>query len=99
VLHGGRSTTAAWRRESVGGETATVTPWARQGGGGRCLRVGGAVQTRSAHGSDWAADGGPHAVLIFFQFNQNWLKLGICKRMPYLAPKIPNFCMLLNWAL
>jgi hypothetical protein len=61
VLHGGgwllyshqrRWTTAAWRWESVGGETATATPWARQGGGCHCLRVVGVVQMRSAHGSD-----------------------------------------------
>jgi hypothetical protein len=46
-------------------------PWARQGGGGRYLRAVGTVRTRYARGSDRAADGGPHAVLIFFQFNQN----------------------------
>jgi hypothetical protein len=75
VLHGGggslysrqrRWTTTVWRRESVGGETVIVTPWARQGGGSRCLTAVGAVQTRSTHGSDQAADGGPHTVLIFF---------------------------------
>jgi hypothetical protein len=32
---------AAWWRESVGGETAAATPWARQGSGGRCLRAVG----------------------------------------------------------
>jgi hypothetical protein len=33
---------------------------------GRYLRVVGAVWMRSARDSDRAADGGPHAVLIFF---------------------------------
>jgi hypothetical protein len=49
----------------------------RQGGGSCYLRAVSAVRTRSARGSDWAADGGPHAVLIFFQFNQNRIKLKI----------------------
>jgi hypothetical protein len=88
---------AAWWRESVGGETAAATPWVRQGCDGRCLRAVGVVWTRSARGSDRAADGGPHAGLIFFQFNQNELKLGIRKRTHYRAPKIPKFCMLVDW--
>jgi hypothetical protein len=48
------------------GEAATAVPWARQGGDGHYLRAVVAVQTRSACGSDRAADGGPHTVLIFF---------------------------------
>jgi hypothetical protein len=60
----------AWRRESVGGEMVAATPWARQGSGGHYLRAVGAVRTRSALGSDRAADGGPHAVLIFFNLTK-----------------------------
>jgi hypothetical protein len=62
--------TAVWRRESVGGETAVAALWAWQGGGGRYLRAIGTVRTWSARGSDWAADGGPHAVLIFFNLTK-----------------------------
>jgi hypothetical protein len=29
----------------------------------------------------------------FFQFIQNWLNFKNSKWVPYLAPKIPNFCM------
>jgi hypothetical protein len=41
--------------------------------------------------------GGPHMVLIFFQLIQNWLNFKNSKWVPYLAPKIPNFCMQLIW--
>jgi hypothetical protein len=44
--------------EAVGGEAAAAVPWARQDGGGCCLRGGvGTVRTRSVCGSDRAADG------------------------------------------
>jgi hypothetical protein len=35
--------------------------------------------------------GGPHTVLICFQFIQNRLNFKNSKWVPYLAPKIPNF--------
>jgi hypothetical protein len=41
--------------------------------------------------------GGPHAVLIFFQFIQNWLNFKNSKWVSYLATKIPNFCMRITW--
>jgi hypothetical protein len=64
--------------DDSGGETAAAAVlWARQGSGHRCLRVVGAVRTRLARGSDRTANGGPHAVLILFQFNQDRLKLEI----------------------
>jgi hypothetical protein len=56
--------------ETVGGKAAAVVPWARQGGGGHCLREVGAVRMQSARGLDRAADGGPHAVLIFFNLTK-----------------------------
>jgi hypothetical protein len=37
--------------------------------------------------------GGPHSVLIFLQFIQNWLNIKNSKWVLYLAPKIPNFCI------
>jgi hypothetical protein len=55
--------------ETMSGEAAAVVLWVRQGGGGHYLRAVGTVRTRSARGSDRAADDGPHSVLIFFQFN------------------------------
>jgi hypothetical protein len=33
----------------------------------------------------------------FFQFIQNWLNFKNSKWVPYLTPKIPNFCILLAW--
>jgi hypothetical protein len=54
-----------WR----GGGNRWVGKWRRRH---RCLRAVGAVGTRSASGSDRAADGGPHAVLIFL----NLIKTG-----------------------
>jgi hypothetical protein len=33
----------------------------------------------------------------FFQFIQNWLNFKKSKFVPYIAPKIPNFCMCLAW--
>jgi hypothetical protein len=41
--------------------------------------------------------GGPHTVLIFFLFIQNWLNIKNLKRVSYLAPKIPNICMRIAW--
>jgi hypothetical protein len=54
----------------VGWETAAAALWTRQGGDGRYLRVVGALWTWSARGSDRAAEGGPHAVLIFFNLTK-----------------------------
>jgi hypothetical protein len=58
-----------------------VVPWARQGDDRRCLRAVGVVRTRSVHGSDRAADGGPHAVLIFFNLTKNGSNLKIEKNV------------------
>jgi hypothetical protein len=66
TVEGGSLYSRQRRWTTAGGETAAATPWARQGGSGRCLRAVDAVWTRSARGSDRAADGGPHTVLIFF---------------------------------
>jgi hypothetical protein len=65
--------------ETVGGKAAVGVLWARQGGGSRCLRVVGAVRMRSARGSDLAADGGPHAVLIFFNLTKTCSNMKIKK--------------------
>jgi hypothetical protein len=54
----------------VGWETAAAALWARQGGDGRYLRVVGVLWTWSARGLDRAAEGGPHAVLIFFNLTK-----------------------------
>jgi hypothetical protein len=75
---------------AVGGEAVAAVPWARQGSGGRCLRVFGVVRTRSAHGSDRAADGGPHAVLIFFNLIKTGLNLKFGQQRLTLLQKLPN---------
>jgi hypothetical protein len=38
----------------------------------------------------------PHG-FRFFHFIPNWLNFKMLKWVPYLAPKIPNFCMPLGW--
>jgi hypothetical protein len=76
---------------TAGGETAAATPWARQGGSGRCLRVVDAVWTRSARGSDRAADGGPHTVLIFFNLTKTGSNLEFEKERLTVLQKFPNF--------
>jgi hypothetical protein len=77
--------------EMVGGEEAAPVPWAWQGSGGRCLRAVGAVWTQSARGSDRAADGGPHAVLIFFNLAKTGSNLKFEKGCLTLLRKFPNF--------
>jgi hypothetical protein len=42
---------------------------------GAVPRAVGMLRTRSARGSDRAADGGPHAVLIFFNLTKTGSKL------------------------
>jgi hypothetical protein len=100
VLHGGggslysrqrRWTTAAWQWESVGGETAAPMPWVWQGSGSRCLRAVGTVRMWSAHGSDRVADGGPHAVLIFFNLTKTGSNLLFGKECLTLLQKFLNF--------
>jgi hypothetical protein len=78
-----------------GGQEQWVKPWARTRRWpplSECARrgTGASVQTVGL-------TGGPHAVLIFFQFIQNWLNFKNSKWLPYLAPKISNVCMLLAW--
>jgi hypothetical protein len=55
------------------------------------------VRTQSARGSDQAADGGPHTVLIFPIYPK--LAQHGNKKMSYLPPKNPKFCMLLDWGI
>jgi hypothetical protein len=62
--------------------------------------VGAAVRTRSAWPGCLYSDCGtdrwaPHG--FFLQFIQNWLNFKNLKWVPYLAQKIPNFCMQLSW--
>jgi hypothetical protein len=85
---------AAWRRELVGGKMAAAMRWVWQGTGGHCLRVVGVVRTRSAHGSDRAADSGPHAVLIYFNLTKTGSKMEFEKECFTLLKKFPNvaFC-------
>jgi hypothetical protein len=61
----GGATFIAARGDGRGGGNSGRKGGGRRGGG-RYLRAVSAVQTRSARGSYRAADGGPHAVLIFF---------------------------------
>jgi hypothetical protein len=77
--------------EAVGGEAVAAVPWAWQGSGGRCLRAVGAVWTRSARGSDRAADSGPHAVLIFFNLTRTGSNLKFEKECLTLLKKFLNF--------
>jgi hypothetical protein len=63
--------------KTVGGEAEAAVLGAWQGSGGCYLRAVDAVRTRSARGSDRAADGGPHTVLIFFNLTKTRLKLEI----------------------
>jgi hypothetical protein len=76
---------------AVGGEAVAAVPWARQGSGGRCLRVFGVVRTWSARGSDRAADVGPHTVLIFFNLIKTGLNLKFGQQCLTLLQKFPNF--------
>jgi hypothetical protein len=76
--------------EMVGGEEAAPVPWAWQDSGGRSLRAVGAVWTQSARGSDRAADGGPHAVLIFFNLAKTGSNLKFEKGCLTLLRKFPN---------
>jgi hypothetical protein len=55
---------------TVGGEAAAVVSWAR-GRRRPLFEGGGAVRTRSAHGSDRAADGRVPTVFIYSQNIQN----------------------------
>jgi hypothetical protein len=88
-----------------GGVVAGIGGW----GNGSSDAVGTARQRRplsegSRRGLDavgpWFGPGGwrwaPRG-FDFFQFNQNQLKLGIRKRTHYPTPKIPKFCMLVDW--
>jgi hypothetical protein len=77
--------------ETWGGEAAAAVLIARQGGGSRCLRAVGTVWTRSARGSDRAADGGPHAVLIFFNLTKTGSNLKFEKEHLTLIQKFPRF--------
>jgi hypothetical protein len=59
------------------------------------------VRTRSAHPGASVRTvgliGGPHTVLIFFQFIQSRLNFKNSKWVSYITPKISNFCMRLSW--
>jgi hypothetical protein len=69
-------------------------PWARQSGGGRCPKAVGAAGHRC---SDKVTDRWVPRGFTIFRIIQNWLKLVQLKWMPYHTPKIPNFCMRLEW--
>jgi hypothetical protein len=51
--------------ETVGGEAAAAVSWVRARRQRRLFEEAGTVQTRSARGSDRAADRWAHAVLFF----------------------------------
>jgi hypothetical protein len=84
---------AAWRRE----------PWAGNGGSeavGTGTVAAAAVQRRSArfgrHPGSEADARGPRGFVFFLNY-PNRLKLENWKFVPYIAPKIRNFCMWLDW--
>jgi hypothetical protein len=56
-----------------------------------CLREVGAVWTWSARGSDRAADGGPHMILIFFNLTKTSSNLKFEKECLTLLQKFPHF--------
>jgi hypothetical protein len=58
-------------------------------GGGRCLRAVSTVRTRSACGSNRAADGGPHVVLIFFNLTKTNSNMEFEKECLTLLQKFP----------
>jgi hypothetical protein len=61
--------------EAVGGEAAGAVPWERQGRVSRYLRAVGTVRTRSARGSDRAADRWAQRFDIFLELSkpaQTW---------------------------
>jgi hypothetical protein len=88
---------AAWRRKRWAGTAAETA--------GKAMDVGkaaaAAVRRRSAQlGASVRTvrlTGGPHTVLIFSYFIQNWLNFNEIKKCAYLAPKIRNICMRLAW--
>jgi hypothetical protein len=71
--------------QTVGGDggTAVRTPGAWSG----CCRSDSAADRRAPHG------------LLFFQNFQNQFKLVNSKKMPSITPKIPKFCMRLDWSI
>jgi hypothetical protein len=69
-------------------------PWARQSSNGHGLKAVGVVGRRC---SDRSPTDGPRTVSPLSKIYPNRLKLVKSKWMPYFAPKIPNYCVILSW--